>query len=466
MWNSIVIKLVSSILLIVVAILFPLAFIMNQIVISFYFNNVQEQINELSNRYANTITSTEDQEVLNLFEMLANMTGQEIIIVNKDGLIVANSGLPSLPKGEIISEDYFLSLDRNMDFQTEYYDEVTNKRYLAAGNPIFFESRFSGAVFVLASVEDMYQSINMIKNAILLAGTGALLLAIGFSFIISRKLSNPLLEMEKATRKIAKGDLNIRVSNTTKDEIGSLASAINDLAAELHRYRSTRREFFANISHELRTPLTYLEGYSSVLEKGLYRTEEEKKQFLQIIQQESKKMTELVNDLFELAKMEEGKLELNYEEVDLIEVVETALLKTRIKAQEKGLYLHFEKDHNLPSIYADGLRMEQIILNLIENAIRYSDKGGIKITLKSGSYKVYLAIEDTGIGIPDEDIPYLFERFYRVEKSRSREFGGTGLGLAIVKQLVELQNGTISVNSEVGKGTRFELTFPIYKGGS
>ncbi|MFC4324247.1 sensor histidine kinase [Litchfieldia salsa] len=463
-WNRIVIKLGASILTIILIILLPLGFIMNQLFSGFYYNKVQDQLNDLSNRYANTITSVEDQDILQMFEVLADMTDQEIIIVNEQGTVVANSGLPSLPKGLEIQEDELSRFINNSVVQNELYDEQTDKRYLSVGKPIILDDQFIGGIFVLASVEEMYQSIDMITNSIILAGTGAIFLAIGFTFIVSRKLSNPLLEMEKATRKIAKGDLNTRVSVASKDEIGSLSNAINDLAFELQRYRSSRREFFANISHELRTPITYLEGYANVIENKLYKTEEEKNKYLQIIQQEAKRMSSLVNDLFELSKLEEGRLSLQFEEIDLIEVVENAVSKTKIKAEQKGLTIGFSPTYQIPSIYADGLRMEQILINLIENAIRYTKQGSIMISLSSDNDKVIVSIEDTGIGIPSDDIPYLFERFYRVEKSRSREHGGTGLGLAIVKQLVARQHGSIQVKSEVGKGTCFELTFPIYKG--
>ncbi|MEA3321485.1 MAG: ATP-binding protein [Bacillota bacterium] len=463
-WNSIVIKLGASILTIILIILLPLGFIMNQLFSGFYFNSVQEQLNELSSRYANTITSVEDKGILHMFEILADMTEQEIVIVDERGTVVANSGLQSLPKGLRIQKDELSILINNSVVQKELYDKQTDKRYLSVGKPIFTEQQFIGGIFVLASVEDMYQSIDMIKNSIILAGTGAIFLAIGFTFIVSRKLSNPLLEMERATREIAKGDLNTRVSSSSNDEIGSLANGINDLALELQRYRTSRREFFANISHELRTPITYLEGYANVIENKQYKTEEEKNRYLQIIQQEAKRMSSLVNDLFELSKLEEGKLHLHFEEIDVIEVVENAVSKNRMKAEQKGLNIGFSPLHQLPSIYADGLRMEQILINLIENAIRYTKQGSIMVSLSSHSEKIFINIEDTGIGIPSEDIPYLFERFHRVEKSRSREHGGTGLGLAIVKQLVERQNGKVQVKSDVGKGTCFKLTFPIYKG--
>lgn len=462
-WNSIVIKLGTSILLLVLAILLPLGFVVNQIFSGFYFNKIQEQVDEASDRYAKSINIL-DERKLEMFELLASVTEQEIVIVNEQGTIIANSGIPSLPKGESIRSEELDMLAKKLVIQSEYYDDINNDRYLRIGKPIYSNSELIGGIFVLASVEDLYQSLDLIKRSITLAGIGAVFLALGFTFILSRELSNPLLEMEKATRKIATGDLNTRLSIGSNDEIGSLATAINDLAVELHRYRSNRREFLANISHELQTPITYLEGYANALENNLYQSEEEKKQYLQIIQLEASRMSKLVRDLFELAKMEEGKFALVFEEVDLVEVVENALLKTRMKAQAKEIQVEFNQSYDIPSIDADGSRMEQVLMNLIENAIRYTEKGQVKIHLTSVSGTVKVMVQDTGIGIPPVDIPFLFERFYRVEKSRSREFGGTGLGLAIVKQLVELQGGTITVNSKVGKGTSFEMEFPVAKG--
>lgn len=462
-WNSIVVKLGASILLLVLVILLPLGFVVNQTFSNFYFNKVQEQVEKASERYANSIDSLDNQQ-LEVLELLASVTEQEIVIVNNQGVIVANSGVPSLSLGENLRSNEFDALTKDSVIQSVYYDEVNSSRYMNIGRPIYSGDELIGGIFVMASIEDLYQSLDLIRKSIILAGVGAVFLALGLTFILSRKLSSPLIEMEKATRRIATGELDTRISNESKDEIGSLAAAINDLAIELHRYRSNRQEFLANISHELQTPITYLEGYSSALENELYRNEEEKKQYLQIIQQEASRMSTLVKDLFDLSKMEEGKIALVFEEVDLVEVVENAMLKTKMKAQEKGLQLNFTHSHDLPSIEADGLRMEQILINIIENAIRYTESGTVKVKLSNNLDTIKVQIEDSGIGIPQEDIPFLFERFYRVEKSRSREFGGTGLGLAIVKQLVELQGGTISVESQIGKGTCFELKFPVAKG--
>lgn len=219
--------------------------------------------------------------------------------------------------------------------------------------------------------------------------------------------------------------------------------------------------FFANISHELRTPVTYLEGYAKVLKEGLYQTEQEKEQYLDIMYQESLRLSRLIHDLSELSKMEEGKIELQLEWIDLGEVLENSLRKTALKARQKGLLINRHMEGDLPLVYADGLRMEQIFINLIDNAVRYTEAGSIQIQLKRiEPNQLMVTVADTGMGISESELPHIFERFYRVEKSRSREYGGSGLGLAIVKNLVELQGGTITVSSQEGLGTCFEMRFP------
>jgi signal transduction histidine kinase len=187
--------------------------------------------------------------------------------------------------------------------------------------------------------------------------------------------------MQKATRRIAKGDLNTRVHVPTGDELGSLALAINDLAADLRRYRDTRSEFFANISHELRTPITYLEGYASVLKQKMYDSEEEKDKYIDIIGQESQRITHLIHDLFELSKMEEGKISLNLEWIDLVEVVENVSDKLSLNAKEKKLDIQLEIEDEITLLYLDGLRMEQVLINLLDNAIRYTEQDHIHLRL-------------------------------------------------------------------------------------
>ncbi|WP_380024885.1 sensor histidine kinase [Effusibacillus consociatus] len=447
-------------------VLLPLGFVIDQIFSGFYYRQVQDEITGLSSRYAQSIANTRDLMTVNMIEMMANFSDVKLYIVDADGRVIANSGVPSIPEGSFLSKAETNDLIKGTSIQKEYDDPVSGNRFLVSGTPIFNGNAFYGGVFVLSSIEGIHQSIEKVRNLLILSGVGAFLLALGFTVVLSRKLSDPLIQMERATRQIAKGDLDTRVKVTSGDEMSYLARAINDLAQDLKRYRDTRSEFFANISHELRTPVTYLEGYAKVLKEGLYHTEEEKEQYLEIIDQESKRLTRLIYDLFELSKMEEGKVILNFEWIDLAEIVENSVQKTSLKAKQKGLRIQLNIQDDLPLVWGDGLRMEQILINLIDNAIRYTEQGEISVQLQGVDRdQVMVSVEDTGIGIPKTELPFIFERFYRVEKSRSRQYGGTGLGLAIVKKLVELQGGSIEVFSQLGKGTRFEIKFPTSSNG-
>ncbi|MBR2570140.1 MAG: HAMP domain-containing protein, partial [Paenibacillus sp.] len=273
-------------------------------------------------------------------------------------------------------------------------------------------------------------------------------------------LSRPLLQMQQATKKIASGELETRVHVNSKDEVGYLAEAINDLGVELKRYRDNRQEFFANISHELRTPITYLKGYAKVLQDGMVDSEEEQQRYLEIIHQEALRIEHLVNDLFDLAKMEEGQIDLYKEWVNLEELLEEAMRRVELSTKDKGISLHLKVQADLPLVYADGMRLEQIVMNLLENAIRYTERGEIELSISHDDDEVAVRVKDSGIGIPQEELEEIFERFHRVEKSRSREHGGSGLGLSIVKKLVDLHDATIQVQSTLGIGTTFIVRLP------
>ncbi|WP_162287882.1 sensor histidine kinase [Indiicoccus explosivorum] len=460
--KSIVAKLGVSILLLVLAVLLPLGFVLNQLFTNFYFNETANELMTLTDQYADAISSVEDGQ-LDLYERLASLTGKELLVVDSSRIVVADSGIPGISEGERMSKELLSALAESAVQHKETVFVPGGAAYLSAGKPIYDGSGLSGGVFVLDSVTELNRSLAAVKQSVLLAGTGAVLLAIGFIFILTRKLSMPLLSMEKVTRTIAKGNLEARVAEGADDEIGSLSDAINDLAVELQRIQVNRRQFFADISHELQTPVTYLKGYAAALEKNLYQTDEERRQFERIIAQEASRLSRLISELFDLAKMEEGKIVLTMEAVDLCEITENVLEKMEITAKDKGIQLEFRRPDSVPLIHGDGMRIEQILTNLLENAVKYTGDGTVKVTVRNSGDVVETVVEDTGPGIPPADLPYVFDRFYRVEKSRSREHGGTGLGLAIVKRLTELQGGTVSVTSTTGKGTAFILSFSAMK---
>lgn len=231
---------------------------------------------------------------------------------------------------------------------------------------------------------------------------------------------------------------------------------------EQQRLENMRREFVANVSHELRTPLTSIKSYSETLIDGALEDKDTAVRFLNVINSEADRMTRLVKDLLQLSRMENEQVQWSMEEVSIVSLVKGCIEKHQIDAINKKQTLECYVIGDIPLIQADRDRMVQVIINLLSNAIKYTPEEG-KITTYVGKTQnyVYIKVSDTGIGIPEEDLPRVCERFYRVDKARSRELGGTGLGLAIVKEIVEAHDGIIDISSVYGKGTDITVKLPI-----
>jgi len=217
-----------------------------------------------------------------------------------------------------------------------------------------------------------------------------------------------------------------------------------------------KRDFVVNVSHELRTPLTAIKGFAETLEE----VDERNRSYLDVITRHTDRLINIVDDLLLLSELEEKSIALETEEVELKPLVQNLLRMFEQRLKEKGLYARVETKGLLPAFRADPYRLEQLFINLIDNAIKYTEKGGITIFLQQKKDRMIIEIRDTGIGIPEKHLPRIFERFYVMDKSRSRKFGGTGLGLSIVKHIVLLHNGTISVHSEPNMGTSFTVSLP------
>ncbi|OYD56066.1 hypothetical protein CGZ90_19485 [Fictibacillus aquaticus] len=445
-------------------VLIPTGFVIFQVFSNFYYNEVKQNIDELSTQYASSIKSMKDKKIIGVFESLSDLTGMDLIVVDSKGQIVSSSGVEGLEKGKYIPKNEHSLLKNGESVQKEYEAPQSKDHFLLAGKPINTSDGYEGSIFVLSSIEKIHTSIKHVQKLLILVGVGAFFMMLGFAFFLSRKLAAPLLQMEKATKEIAKGDLEFPLEYKSNDEVGQLVKAINILKNELKQNRDSKQAFFASISHELRTPITYIEGYSKALKNELYRDEEERIQYLETISRASHQLKGLINDLFDLSKMEIDQFVLNQEIIDVTEVIEGVISKVKLKAREKNINIHFINRSDDSFLFADGVRIEQIFLNITDNALRYTESGEIIIDVKNTLDYLEINISDTGKGIPESEIPYIFDRFYRVEKSRSRQYGGSGLGLSIVKKLVELHGGKIFVFSSLGEGTRFEMRFPLPEG--
>jgi two-component system sensor histidine kinase VicK len=230
---------------------------------------------------------------------------------------------------------------------------------------------------------------------------------------------------------------------------------------EQEKLDKMRKEFVANVSHELRTPLTTIKSYTETLLDGAMENKEYTENFLKVINSESDRMTRLVKDLLQLSKLDYDKMEWNMKSLNVLNLIKDCIVKMEIAASQKNQVLFFEAPEELCEINGDKDRIEQVIINIIGNAIKYTpENGSIKVMTKIKGNNVEIRIADTGMGIPKEDLPRLFERFYRVDKARSRAMGGTGLGLSIAKNIVEAHKGSIRIESEYGKGTEVIMDFP------
>jgi len=227
----------------------------------------------------------------------------------------------------------------------------------------------------------------------------------------------------------------------------------------LKRLENMRRDFIANVSHELKTPITAIKGYAETLLDGAIDDKENAKKFVEIIKNQAERLSILVDDLLTISRIEFGEIKIEKEKIELNQMVESVFQIFRERAERKNLSLINEINHEI-FIYADKNRFMQIMINLIDNAIKFTEKGFVRVKFKKKNGQSIISVEDTGIGIPKEHLHRIGERFYRVDKARSRQLGGTGLGLAIVKHLVLAHGWQLKIESEVGVGTKVNILIP------
>ena len=290
-------------------------------------------------------------------------------------------------------------------------------------------------------------------------GLVAIGIAVLLTFLLSRPILAPVKALINATRQFGRGNLSHRVDNKDRGELGELASSFNSMAGNLERIECLRRNMVADVAHELRTPLSNLKGYLEAINDGVIKPD---KKTISSLNEEAASLSRLVADLQELSLADAGELKMTFQSENIINLIQETVNATQSKATAKNLKLNADLPAKLPTLNVDPQRIKQVIHNLLDNAIAHTGKGGtvtLKAIEKNGMISVSVA--DTGEGIPPEDLPTIFERFYRVDKSRSRTTGGSGLGLTIAKRLVEAHGGKISVDSQPGKGSTFTFSLPV-----
>ena len=410
--------------------------------------------------------SAQMEELQDLLDNAAAEMGGRLLVLDQDGKVQADSfgllygtrqPLPEvvavLVQGEALSYGIHQLDSAALSGTAEDYAAYCAARLTLSGETL-------GAVLYVSPVQALVDSLNAVRRQLwsvfLIVAAAALTVA----FLFSRIITRPIIALTKTIRKMGKGDLSARVKVRASGELRDLADSYNAMAEEIEHFDQSRSQFVSNASHELKTPLTTMK---ILLENLIYQPDmpaELRGEFMQDMNHEIDRLTNVVTDLLTLTQADSHQSELHPEPTDLSALVEETLHLLHPAAEKRDQSLNAVIEPGL-TVNCDPGKMQQIITNLVDNALKYTSDGGeITVTLSDQGDQVALSVADNGVGIPEDDQTHIFDRFYRVDKARSRATGGTGLGLAIVRQMVAMHHGEITVTSAPGEGSTFTVTLP------
>jgi signal transduction histidine kinase len=368
--------------------------------------------------------------------------GQSIIVTDANGMVVADS------QGSLLGQPYHPD-SPGRPLLPPWGEGAIGTLYIGPGPPPGAE---------LTSLPIVYEAIG---RFFLWGGLLAVALALLITFLLSRRILTPVRALTQTARRLGKGDFSQRIEYRDKGELGELAQAFNSMATDLERNEALRRNMVADVAHELRSPLSNIRGYLEAVSDGVVAPDAAT---IRSLNEEANLLSRLVDDLQDLSLAEAGELKLIRQAEDIGKLVNRGVAMIQGQAITKDVSVTVDLSDQLPLCNVDSHRISQVLHNLLNNALSHTPKGGaITVRARQRDNQVEVSVADTGEGIPSEDLPYIFERFYRVDKSRSRATGGSGLGLTIARHLVEAHGGRIEVQSELGKGSCFTFTLPVSK---
>ncbi|WP_027621689.1 HAMP domain-containing sensor histidine kinase [Acetivibrio clariflavus] len=347
------------------------------------------------------------------------------------------------------------------DFYGLYKD--TKVSWLTIQKPYKYKGEIQGAIYLTKRIPEINKARLTVFKFYIIAISIAVVISALLVYIFSLRLTKPLKQINNAAKQIANGEFNKRLEIASEDEIGQLAKSFNNMAVALENLENMRRAFIANVSHELRTPMTSIHGFIEGILDGTIPPEKQR-EYLSIVSEETKRLSRLTNDLLDLARMESGEIKLTFVTFNINELIRRCIIKLENQIISKDIHIEANFYEEPTYVYADKDSIERVILNLLHNAVKFVQDGGqIKIETVKSKSKAVIYIKDNGIGIDSEEINMIWDRFYKSDKSRSKDKTGTGLGLAIVKNIINEHGQEINVESEIGKGTVFYFTLNLSK---
>lgn len=468
MFNTVFKRLVSVYLIVILIIFTVLGISMIKMFENYHFDKKSEALIDAGQKLNSTVIKYLNNQVsyekLGMeMESIERFLNTKIWIVDKMGYVygVSSRSETKLIGRQITENDIVNVLKGNIIAKRGDYDEYFDSPVMTVGIPILINGKVENGIFMHSPIYEIKETLKETYKIIIYSMLISMFIAVALLYIISQKISKPIKEINKITKVIASGEFDKRVAIISKDEIGQLATSFNHMAEELDKLEEMRKGFIADVSHELRTPLTLIKGYVKGL-MDVNLSKEKRSEYLDIIYAETDRLTELINNLLDLSKMESGKNTLSIEELDINELIRRNIVNYSNKLEEKNINVEVNFKYDPLCVMADKDSISQVISNLVDNAVKFMNEGNslfFETDIKDS--KALISIRDTGIGISENDLNNIWQRFYKGDKSRSRQVKGTGLGLSIVKEIIKSHNEQIWIDSKVGEGTRFSFTLAL-----
>ncbi len=396
--------------------------------------------------------------VKSLIKALSLQVNSRVMVLDEQGKVVIDAYDDFVDSDLTYIDEVSKALQGTRSAQSYKFEDVGKIIYIAV--PIVNEAKVIGVVFMSSSPEDVFQRISTVSKNFLLLSIGSVIITVIVSFVFVDILSAPILSLTDTVRQVSLGNTTERAKIYSNDEMGNLSEAFNGMVTKLNQVDDQRKRFVSNVSHELRTPLTSVKIIAETLVNSNEENPAVYKDFLNDVNSEVDRLNKIIDSLLYLVNLEKKELELEYSVTYVNYMINRVVEMIKPIAAQKKIIIHYE-DSERVQIVLDQLKIRQCLINIINNAIKYSPENKhIYITLQTTSKEVRIAISDEGIGIPREDLPFIFDRFYRVDTARARHTGGSGLGLSIVQQIVQLHQGRIEVESTPGSGSTFTLILP------
>ncbi|WP_459929032.1 sensor histidine kinase [Desulfosporosinus burensis] len=429
------------------------------------FINEAEEVVLIFNKYEDTESIAIDKRL----EILAKVLSAKTAILDTDGNILYGQPANDQSPSNLLLEPGFKERvlgGENVVFSGKIRG-ISEEMFLVAV-PLKKDKQIIGLVVIFSPLESMKHHVNNIWGIALIGTLIGIFLATVLSMLVSRKMIRPLEKMEETARRIAEGEFGRQIEVTSDDEVGRLARSFNRMSSQLsekieaiERIDRLRQELLSDVSHELRTPLTVIQGFSEAVLDGLVKSKEQEQLYLNNIIDESQRLRRLVDELLDLKGMEATKTFDEMEYVIMNKLVQITVERLKHMANSKEINLTLIAPEQTIIVRGNIDRLKQVLTNLLDNAINHSEVGGeVSVTLGMKNRHAFIAVKNAGLGIPREELSNIWERFYKVDKSRSRRGTGTGLGLSIVKKIIEMHDGKVSVESEPDHGAVFTIYLP------